>query len=423
MIRARKRRRSKRAEQVDVDGVRASIYPTPSRGHEGWTVSYRFAGRRVRKWFSELSDARSHAETQAGRIALGKTTALEASPSDLAAYQRALELLKPTGQPIELVAAEFVRTWRERARLPAKTVEDVVGEFLADRRASAAQRGRSTAVRYVEGLAFILARFREAFRMPLAAVTADQVQAWLVGLDAAAGGALGLRSRHNYFAAVRALFRFAGRRRYLSREAAQLDGIQLAAAGPGRVQVYSPEELMRILQCAAQEKPQFVPFLAVQAFTGIRTEEMTRLRDTDLHLKTGWVVLSADITKTSRRRLVPIAPALKRWLRAFRLPKGLLAPTTAGTITGRLCELVTAAGVETRHNGLRDSRITYRMALLQDAARVADESGNSPAMIARSYREVALRDGRIVTPDLGAAWFAVEPDGRRSKIVPLRGAA
>lgn len=412
--------RQSKAQEIEVQGVRASIYPTPTRGREGWTVCYRFGGQRKRKWFPDLKAARSHAETQAERIAHGRTIALEATPDQLAAYQRAIQLLKPTGQPIEVIAAEYVQTWRERARLPAKSVADVVEEFIAERRAAAAQAGRSTASRHAEGLAFILDRFEQCFRMPLAAVTEEQVQRWLLQLKTADGGEMGLRTRNNYLDAIRALFRFAGRRRYLSHEAAELESVQLATAGPGHIRIYSPEELAKILDHACNARPQFVPFLAIQAFTGIRTEEMVRLRGMDLHLKTGWVVLSAEITKTSRRRLVPMAPALRRWLRAYPPPRGLLVPTTAGTLTGRLCEIIAAAGVPTRHNGLRDSRITYRMAQLQDSARVADESGNSPAMIARSYREVSLPDGRIVTPALAAAWFAVAPGGRRSKIVPLQ---
>ena len=114
-----------------------------------------------------------------------------------------------------------------------------------------------------------------------------------------------------------------------------------------------------------------------------------------------------------------VPACLRAWLRVCALRDGPVLPWPAHAAAARLVDLVRAAGVRNRHNGLRDACITYRMALLQDAARVADESGNSPAMIARSYREVALSDGRLVTRAVARAWFAVVP-ARRANIIILR---
>lgn len=45
------------------------------------------------------------------------------------------------------------------------------------------------------------------------------------------------------------------------------------------------------------------------------------------------------------------------------------------------------------------------MAQTRDAAVVSDEAGNSPGELHRHYRELTLPDGRLITPDLAAAWF------------------
>ena len=55
-----------------------------------------------------------------------------------------------------------------------------------------------------------------------------------------------------------------------------------------------------------------------------------------------------------------------------------------------------------QRNGLRHSFISYRLALIQDAAKVALEAGTSPQMIFSNYRE-------LVTADEAQAWFAVAP--------------
>ncbi len=69
------------------------------------------------------------------------------------------------------------------------------------------------------------------------------------------------------------------------------------------------------------------------------------------------------------------------------------------------------AGVEWKHNALRHSFISYRVADVKDVPRVALEAGNSPVMIFRHYRE-------IVTAESAKAWFAIAPKAA-AKIVPM----
>ena len=59
-------------------------------------------------------------------------------------------------------------------------------------------------------------------------------------------------------------------------------------------------------------------------------------------------------------------------------------------------------------NGFRHSYITYRVAQINDTARVALECGNSPEVIFAHYRE-------LVGPDEATAWFSVMPAARVAK--------
>jgi hypothetical protein len=59
-----------------------------------------------------------------------------------------------------------------------------------------------------------------------------------------------------------------------------------------------------------------------------------------------------------------------------------------------------------KHNALRHSFISYRVADIQNVAQVALEAGNSPQMIFQHYRE-------LVRPAEAKAWFAIVPkDGK-----------
>jgi hypothetical protein len=56
-----------------------------------------------------------------------------------------------------------------------------------------------------------------------------------------------------------------------------------------------------------------------------------------------------------------------------------------------------------KHNALRHSFISYRVADIQNVAQVALEAGNSPQMIFKHYRE-------LVRPDAAKAWFSIKPE-------------
>src|SRR5690606_39177252 len=64
-----------------------------------------------------------------------------------------------------------------------------------------------------------------------------------------------------------------------------------------------------------------------------------------------------------------------------------------------------------KHNCLRHSTISYRVALEGDIARIADESGNSPYVIRRNYLNRRK-------PWQAAQWFGIMP-GDTSKPVLL----
>jgi hypothetical protein len=59
---------------------------------------------------------------------------------------------------------------------------------------------------------------------------------------------------------------------------------------------------------------------------------------------------------------------------------------------------------------MRHSYASYRMAILNDAAKVASEMGNSPSIIYRDYRQ-------LVTPAQGHQWFAVLPEQSQPNVI------
>jgi integrase len=199
-----------------------------------------------------------------------------------------------------------------------------------------------------------------------------------------------------------------------------------------------------------------IPFLTIGAFAGVRHAEIQRLDWKDVRFGARIIEVHAGNAKTATRRTVPILPNLRAWLRDHREESGPVCPFA--NVTDQLVSLVTKInkvrsakcgmrnGTGTspqsgegdqdrveefrwKHNGLRHSFISYRVAAIKNVAQVALEAGNSPAMIFSNYRE-------LVTPGDARTWFAVAPKGtkavrkkvkkgRRGKIVafPAKAAA
>jgi hypothetical protein len=66
-----------------------------------------------------------------------------------------------------------------------------------------------------------------------------------------------------------------------------------------------------------------------------------------------------------------------------------------------------APRVPWRHNALRHSFCSYRLADVKSAAQVALEAGNSPQMIFQHYRELVTEKG-------AKSWFAITPESTKA---------
>lgn len=96
---------------------------------------------------------------------------------------------------------------------------------------------------------------------------------------------------------------------------------------------------------------------------------------------------------------MPIPDNLAEWLKLLpRQGKVIPGPKTSIAAT----DLAKTMGIRWRHNGLRHSYISYRIAEIKDAAKVALKAGNSPDIIFKHYRE-------LVTEQDAREWFSIIP--------------
>jgi integrase len=220
------------------------------------------------------------------------------------------------------------------------------------------------------------------------------------------------RTWFNYARLIRSLFNYAQAKRYIPSGIDPLEGIEIEHDDDGEIEIFTPEELKKLFAAA---RPELIPFLAIAAFAGVRHGEISRLDWRDISQT--HITIEAGRAKTRSRRVIQIQSNLAKWLAPYRQKVGPVAPFA--NMSKQLLFLADDAKVTWKHNALRHSFISYRLAKTNDENLTAVEAGNSPTMIQHHYRQIKDHTGRVITSELATAWFSIEPE-TSEKIVPMR---
>jgi integrase len=174
---------------------------------------------------------------------------------------------------------------------------------------------------------------------------------------------------------------------------------------------WTPQELRVLL---SNVRPQYLPWLVLGAFAGIRTEEIcpqhgskkSPLMWEDFQWERGLIVLRPETAKTGHRRVIPINDAIRAWLPIQRSGRvGPMVHPSKPSTAGAKAETTRLGGFVGgwKRNALRHSFLSYRSAMPGiGIAQTALEAGNSESEARRSYVDA-------MGPDHAAAWFAVLP--------------
>jgi len=289
---------------------------------------------------------------------------------------------------------------RHPAGLPRKTTREIVDELLE------VKTNAGISEPYARELRLRLGQFAESFAVPLSTVSSKQIQDWLTNRRVAG------RTQNNYRRIISTLFKFAIRRGYLPKDNDELSGVEKIRDSGGEIEVFTPPELQKLFaacQTPVQERGKWrtrhdmIPYLAIAAFCGLRAAEIQRLDWSEVHL-TGaerFIEVKASKAKTASRRTVPIPDNCAAWLAPYAQASGPVA-TFDRSDKQLFIYLAGTAGVPWKHNGLRHSFISYRLALIKNVHQVSLEAGNSPQMVFAHYRQ-------LVRESEAAAWFAISP--------------
>ena len=418
-----------------IPGISATIYrQKQAKGdavYVSYTLAYSLLGKLKRETYADLDKAKAAGEDAIRRIADGQQGILELSNRDRDAYLRSKELLAKLkghdGQPIDVDIESACRDYvefrtilngsatpAEAARffvkhhakeLPRITVPAAVEKCLAQARAD----GKSDA--RMHQLEHYLNAFAADMNCEVGEVTPGLVSRYLTGMATSERTKKNARDVLGYFG------RWCVLHGYLERGSDLVEGVQRCSMKPGEIQIFTPAEISKLIEHA---DARLLPYIVIGAFAGLRQAEIMRLDWSEIDLGDGFIEVKAEKSKTDTRRLIPIAPNLAAWLKECRKKSGPVC--SIGNVVNALMKLVGKINkampestpekdrMAWKKNALRHSYISYRVAECADVARVADESGNSPAIIKANYL-------KRVKPAQAAEWFNVLPASMASSKV------
>ena len=406
------------------DGIVVLIRPTIKHGTNYFVLDYRANGQRKLVWRSTLADARIAAKDAVKKIAEGQSEVLNLKSADAHAIIRARAFIKGkegetkiekeidelVGEICEIIRMlggratplEVARDWlrRNAVDLPKITVADAVKEM----KKQAETDGKSDLRR--KQLANVLDRFAENINQEVQTLTPKLIAEYLTALD------LAERTRRNHRDVIGFFNRWLILRGYLAKGTDWLEGVQnYTARKLGQISTYTADEMRRLI--AAADK-RILPMIVIGGFAGLRHAEIARLEWQDIDMEEGFIEVKAENAKTDTRRIVPLKPNLKEFLKKLAKKSGKVVSVV--NTTKQLLKTAADTGdeeneieaLEWKHNALRHTYISARVAESGDVPRVADEAGNSPQVIRTNYL-------KRIRPAAAAEWFAIQPSSKTGK--------
>jgi integrase len=203
----------------------------------------------------------------------------------------------------------------------------------------------------------------------------------------------------NYKRVVGSIFSLAVKRGHLaSNPVSRVDAPKITRKAPC---ILTPPHLKGLLDAADAV---IRPLLVLQAFAGLRRAEAERLTWGHIHLdkKSAFVELPSEVTKTNRRRTVELQKSAVAWLAPLKQAEECLLGLNENVYRKHLKAAANAAGISWEENLLRHSFGSYRLAVVKNAAAVAEEMGNSANIVRTHYTNP-------VRPAAVAAYWRVAP--------------
>lgn len=350
-----------------------------------WMLFYRDGAKRIRESRVSFTKLKARAEEIATAIANGQVAMSQFTEAQRASYRACCALAAEVNAPLELLVAEAVEARKKAAAQKhlRKTLPEVVSEMLALKDKELARKT------WFKFLSLMLNRLAEYFTGNIDDLRAHDLNAWLRSIEG------GLTYRRHHLRAAAQLARYAQGQNYLPKDWDELKRVDDPEPPKVRITTWTPEQIVKLL-AATQEN--MIPFTVLQAFAGIRHEEInpkefdlakTPLDWSHIDWEQKLIHIPEDVAKTGQDRIIPMSENLIAWLQPLAKQSGPLCKLahTSNALSRAKAKAGLPSGKNESRNVLRKTWISARLAIVKSIGQVAEEAGNSPAKIKSNYRK------------------------------------
>jgi integrase len=213
-------------------------------------------------------------------------------------------------------------------------------------------------------------------------LTGAEIKAWLASLP------LKVKTRNRHLGYVRQIFALAKEWNLIEvYPFEKVNGFHDPHAKARQVAILTPEKLDAFLRAA---DPDFLPYFALSAFSGLRRAEITQLDWSEIKLDRNLIDLPFGKSKNRRRKLIEVPENLKQILAPFARAEGSIMPRK--NLSHALEMAAKAAGiVPWPQNVLRHSFCSHAVAL-KGFEWTSAQADHSVQMLRRHYYEVVDRE-------------------------------
>ena len=396
-------------------------------GNGTFKTHFTFGHKAYQNTFSTFEKAFEYLEGEFNRLdsELENTASQFPLARDRRHYWELEQRLKQESENTSLwEAVDFFLAHNKKKKLVHHTVKEAIQKFLASRTSNGA------APQQIKTLKKHLHRFEKTFgsRM-IHTIDASEIADWLDGCKNQKTSKLwSPKTKKSVRGSLVSMARHA--RKMLQAipytgEETEFEKVPAAkVVRTDQVEIYTPEELAKILGAAIELDIDLIPIIVLGAFLGLRpTEahgedvERDRLTWEAFDWEERTITLFNQKVRTNRPRTIPVQSAAEKWLAPFKQLKGPIWGMKSA-YDRRLGLVRAKASVNGIIDGFRHSYASYRIKQLKGSLEeLAEEMGNSPAEITRSYK-------RGVSEAQAKKWFEILPpkgyDKKISSVLNLR---
>ena len=303
----------------------------------------------------------------------------------------ATNLLQPYGKTI-IQAAEFYKSHLDeiKKREDSALVSMLAKAWHDEKKSGKHTKLRETTLKDIRQTSEILTEIFPGKKI-LEITTAD-IQRYLDAQD------VGLQRKFNINSRFSQFFNWCIKRGdHTSNPAAKIS-IQVERKD---VSVFTPAEVLKLLNLCATDHKDFVLYHAISLFAGLRPEECRALIWENIHLEEKTITVLGATSKVKETRNVHIEETLLAWLdqTPAQERKGFVTPQT--NFTNYLLKIHIAAGYRGEGQNteadpwpqdvMRHSYGSYWLAKYRNRAQLAEYMGNSLQIIKKHYKKVVSK--------------------------------